>query len=475
MNNRIDIRDDHYKIVVDILKKHLAPTDKVFAYGSRVKWTTKSSSDLDLAIVTDRNLFDIIEDFEESDLPYKVDIMDYKKLPDNMRDEIDFFKVAILFNWQNVKLGDVITFQRGYDLPKIKMLAGDIPVVGSNSIIGYHNKYTTESPFLSIGRSGNVGTPFYLEQDCWAHNTCLFVKEIRNAKMKFIYYLLKTINLKNFSGGSAVPTLNRNHLNHIPILLPPLPEQERIADILSAFDDKIELNSKISSGLEDLARLLFRRDFIDNEANVNWDITTLSKFIINTLSGDWGKEKSTGEYTSEVYCVRGSDIPNLLMGTMDKIPKRFILEKNFIKKQVFINDLIVEISGGSPTQSTGRIAYIHSELFDILDRPFISTNFCRVLRTNNSTESLYVYHYWKYLYDNKIFFKYENGTTGIKNLDITNVLAKEEIRLPPKELLEKFENTVAPMYQKIKVLQKENINLRATRDLLLPRLIKGEI
>ncbi len=436
MNNRIDIRDDHYKIVVDILKKHLAPTDKVFAYGSRVKWTTKSSSDLDLAIVTDRNLFDIIEDFEESDLPYKVDIMDYKKLPDNMRDEIDFFKVAILFNWQNVKLGDVITFQRGYDLPKIKMLAGDIPVVGSNSIIGYHNKYTTESPFLSIGRSGNVGTPFYLEQDCWAHNTCLFVKEIRNAKMKFIYYLLKTINLKNFSGGSAVPTLNRNHLNHIPILLPPLPEQERITDILSAFDDKIEINTKICSGLEDMARLLFRREFIDNEASVDWEIVCLSD-VADITTGKRPPIKLSEK-------SENASIPIIGAGGIMAYTNEYLFNQDII--------------------TTGRVG-THGVINRYYEKNWVSDN-----------ALIFISQYMNFIYFflQTIDFKaYNVGSTQplITQTSIKNI----ELQRPPKELLEKFENTVAPMYQKIKVLQKENINLRATRDLLLPRLMKGEI
>jgi type I restriction enzyme S subunit len=67
-------------------------------------------------------------------------------------------------NWQKVRLGDVITFQRGYDLPREKMINGPYPVIGSTGIIGFHNEFTTETPSISVGRSGNVGNPFMINQ-----------------------------------------------------------------------------------------------------------------------------------------------------------------------------------------------------------------------------------------------------------------------------------------------------------------------
>lgn len=143
--------------------------------------------------------------------------------------------------WKEYKLGEVLTFQRGYDLPKSEMNGGDIPVAGSNGVIGYHNQYTTKGPGITIGRSGNIGVPRFYEDNFWAHNTTLFVKDFHGNDEKFMYYFLQTVDFTQFNTGSAVPSLNRNHIHELSIFIPPLKEQERIASILSSLDDKIDL------------------------------------------------------------------------------------------------------------------------------------------------------------------------------------------------------------------------------------------
>ena len=75
--------------------------------------------------------------------------------------------------WKTYTLGDLVTFQRGHDLTKIENVDGIYPVAGSNGIIGYHNAFTTKAPGITIGRSGNIGNPYYYEKDFWAHNTTL--------------------------------------------------------------------------------------------------------------------------------------------------------------------------------------------------------------------------------------------------------------------------------------------------------------
>jgi len=152
-------------------------------------------------------------------------------------------------NWNTCLLGDVLTFQRGYDLPKTKMIDGKYPVVGSNGIIGYHNEYTTESPSITVGRSGNTGNPFILYGRSWSHNTTLYVKEFKNSDPVFVYYLLKTLDLSNFAGGSAVPTLNRNHIHTLEVTVPPLKEQVEIGRTLRILDDKVTNNTKINHHL----------------------------------------------------------------------------------------------------------------------------------------------------------------------------------------------------------------------------------
>ncbi|HOH84589.1 MAG TPA: restriction endonuclease subunit S, partial [Bacteroidales bacterium] len=155
--------------------------------------------------------------------------------------------------WKEYKLGDVITFQRGHDLPKTEMKDGLYPVAGSNGIIGYHNNFTTKGPGITIGRSGSIGTPFFYEHDYWAHNTVLYVKDFKGNFQKFIFYFLKTLDFTQFNAGSAVPTLNRNHIHDLLVKIPPYDEQTAIASILSSLDDKIDLLHCQNKTLEQMA------------------------------------------------------------------------------------------------------------------------------------------------------------------------------------------------------------------------------
>ena len=152
--------------------------------------------------------------------------------------------------WIECTLGDILTFQRGHDLPKSQMMNGDIPVVGSNGIIGYHNAFTTAAPSITIGRSGNVGNPFIVYGKTWSHNTTLYIKEFKNSDPVFVYYFLKTLDLANYAGGSAVPTLNRNHIHSLPIRVPKeKADQHSIGLILKLLDDKITCNKEINDNL----------------------------------------------------------------------------------------------------------------------------------------------------------------------------------------------------------------------------------
>ena len=158
--------------------------------------------------------------------------------------------------WKNCKLGDVITFQRGKDLPRSKMIDGPFPVIGSNGIIGWHNEYTSSGPVITVGRSGNTGRPFMYKGAAWAHNTTLYVKEFKEAIPEYIYYFLQTLNLSSHAGGSAVPTLNRNHVHTLDISVPDLDTQARIATTLAAIDTEIKLNNQINDYLADLGETI---------------------------------------------------------------------------------------------------------------------------------------------------------------------------------------------------------------------------
>ena len=169
-------------------------------------------------------------------------------------------------SWKSSALGELLNFRRGHDLPKTKMKEGPVPVVGSSGIIGFHNEFTTKNPCLTIGRSGNIGNPHILEEDCWAHNTTLYVDDFKGNEPKYLFYLLKTLGLSNYGGGSAVPTLNRNHIHPIVVrYTSSRDEQKNIAHVLSTLDEKIEVNNQISKTLENMAQAIYKHWFVDFE------------------------------------------------------------------------------------------------------------------------------------------------------------------------------------------------------------------
>ena len=376
--------------------------------------------------------------------------------------------------WKTYRLGDICKFYYGKALPAIQRIPGEIPVYSSAGITGWHNKALSNGPAIIIGRKGTVGSVFYTSVPFFCIDTTYYIlSDDTLYDIKFLYYLLKSLKLELLNEDSVVPGLNRETAYNQHVLLPPLDEQRKIAGILGALDDKIELNRRINANLEEQAQALFKSWFIDDES-LKSKSGFFKDIIQTTLSGDWGKEVPKGNYLSEVYCIRGADIPNIKYGDKGNLPTRFILEKNLQNKKLSENDLVVEISGGSPTQSTGRICLITNSLLHRLGKNVICTNFCRALKPV-SGYSFFIYLYWQYLYNKNIMFSYENGTTGIKNLDITDFLNKEAILIPDKNRIQEFNNMLQPIYDMIYRNGMENEQLSALRDTLLPKLMKGEI
>ena len=168
--------------------------------------------------------------------------------------------------WQRITLGQLATFHRGYDLPHADMIEGQYPVVGSNGIIGFHEDFKAKGLGVVIGRSGNLGKPFFVKTDYWPHNTSLYVSEFHCSDPSFVYYFLKTLNLGDYNAGSAVPTLNRNHIHSLEVVVPSkIEEQAVIGKILSNLDSKIEINNQSNKVLEAVGEAVFKRWFIDFE------------------------------------------------------------------------------------------------------------------------------------------------------------------------------------------------------------------
>ena len=158
--------------------------------------------------------------------------------------------------WEVKPLVDIATLQRGKDLPKQNQIPGPYPIVGSSGVIGYHTEYVCVGPGVVTGRSGSIGKLTYVEREYWPHNTALYVKNFYANNPKFIYYLLHSLNFKKYATGVSVPTLNRNFIHSALLPLPPLPLQQKIANILSTVDKKIESEENKKSALDELFKSL---------------------------------------------------------------------------------------------------------------------------------------------------------------------------------------------------------------------------
>ena len=283
-------------------------------------------------------------------------------------------------------------------------------------------------------------------------------------------YLMAKVGVTGIGAGK----FDLDFLQKLMIPIPSERERKSIVGFASSISEKIRCNAKVNDNLEQQAQAIFKEWFIENPENNEWSTGTFSELIKTTLNGDWGKEAPTGNNTEKVYCIRGADIPEVKAGNKGKMPTRYILPKNFVKKQLTAGDIVVEISGGSPTQSTGRCTAITQSLLDRYDSGMVCTNFCKAIKPKEGY-SLFIYYYWQYLYGKGIFFSYENGTTGIKNLDFSGFIETETILIPPVDKVIAFDDYCKSIFNQIFANGKQNEHLAVLRDTLLPKLMSGEL
>ena len=363
--------------------------------------------------------------------------------------------------WKTYRLGDILNFRRGHDLPKTDMVNGEIPVAGSNGIIGSHNVSTPIEPCITIGRSGNVGTP-YIYDKCWAHNTVLYVDDFKGNDPLYLYYLLKTIPLASYGGGSAVPTLNRNHIHPIEIKhTPSLEEQRRIAGILGAIDDKIENNRRINTNLELQAQALYKQWFVDNRQD-DWRTYKLNDITLHITDGvhNTVKDSPNGEY----YLLSCKNIKNgtLSIGNNERRIDTDTFARLRKRTQLAQGDILVT--------SVGTVG----EMFLVNELP-MNYEFQRsvaIIKPNQDIVSSY------FLYATLLYLQNEIkhlAHGAVQQCIFISDLKEYSLVLPNKKETSDFGSVVSPIFDKITKLQRENINLTTLRDTLLPKLMNGEL
>ena len=186
----------------------------------------------------------------------------------------------------------------------------------------------------------------------------------------------------------------------------------------------------------------------------------LADIIDTFITGDWGEESPTQDTPNAAYCVRGADIVPITNHNFTDIPQRYVCDRTKETKLLVAGDLVIEKSGGSPTQSTGRIVYVSEDLIKAKGN-VVSSNFCTAFRVKAGWNPLYVYYFWQNVYNHGAFFNFEGKTSGIKNLQLDNALSAIDIEYLPLEKQNQIVASLASIDEKIKVNRQINDNLEA--------------
>ena len=340
---------------------------------------------------------------------------------------------------RSVSLFDAITLQRGFDLPTSQRKTGRYPVVTSTGMATTHDEFKVRGPGVVIGRSGSIGGGQYITGDFWPLNTTLWVKDFKANNEKFIYYLLKSLDFSSFNAGAAVPTLNRNHLSALKVTIPDRITQDKIANILGALDEKIELNRQMNETLEQMGQALFRHYFIDNPEVEKWGSINL---------GDKIKPRRGKSLQSKN--MKPGAVPVISGGLK---PAGLHDESNTIAPVI-----TVSASGAN----AGFTALWDEDVWSA-DSSFIDT-----------TITPHVYFYYLFLSRNqKRIYEMQTGS-GQPHIYPSHL---ELLELPnaPELLIAEFNERVSVNFKKIEENKKQVQTLTTLRDTLLPRLINGKV
>lgn len=165
----------------------------------------------------------------------------------------------IPLNWEVGTLIDLIELQRGFDLPTQNRIEGTYPIFASTGTSEKHNEFRVKAPGIVTGRSGSLGEVFYVDEDFWPLNTTLWVKHFKKATPIFSYYVLKGINIIDYNGGSAVPTLNRNDIHRHQLIVPEKAVVEKFEKLQQAFFKQIKILNQENQKLTELKALLLSK------------------------------------------------------------------------------------------------------------------------------------------------------------------------------------------------------------------------
>ncbi len=396
-------------------------------------------------------------------------------------------------DWRETTLGEFIALQRGHDLTETQRRSGTIPVIGSAGENGSHDTARAKGPGVVIGRSGaSFGQVHFCSVDFWPHNTTLYVTDFRGNCPLFVYYLLKTIDFDRYNSGSAQASLNRNFIYPMPIRVPQLGDQEAIASILGALDDKIELNRRMNATLEAMARALFQSWFVDFDpvrAKLDGHTPAVESApslefpdsFENTCLGLVPRGWSVDSIGNVVDCVGGGTPSTVEPKYWDKGHHCWTTPKDFSTLQApfltetdrKVTDLgLTKISSGLLPAGTvlmssrAPVGYLAIAAMPVaINQGFVA------IRPNERLSSVYLLNWCK---ENMHEIKRRATGTTFEEISKANFRPIDMI-LPPQKLVDFFTEAMSPSYRRILSNVTESRTLAQLRDTMLPKLLSGEL
>lgn len=394
--------------------------------------------------------------------------------------------------WREVSLGEVVTLQRGFDLPAQDRRPGKVPVVSSSGVSDFHTEPRVKGPGVVTGRYGTIGQVFLLEEDYWPLNTTLWVRDFHGNDARFVSYLLRTVDFGSCSDKSSVPGVNRNDLHRIPVLLPPPAEQASIAAMLGSLDKKIELNRRMNATLESIAGALFQSWFVDFDpvrAKVDGrrafglDTETAMLFpdrldrIDGTIRPKEWETKSVYEcaiFTNGVafknvqFSPDGAGLPVVKIAELKNgvsNQTQFTSEELAPKYKIRDGDILFSWSGSPDTSIdtflwAGGDGWLNQHIFKV-----------EVLQPE---AKLFVYYLLRFLKPTFIEIARNKQTTGLGHVTAQD-MKRLQVVFPPKLVLRSFQSLIEPVFKKTFATLVASRTLTTVRDTLLPKLLRGEI
>ena len=383
---------------------------------------------------------------------------------------------------RNIKFKDFITLQRGFDLPKHNRDEGNYPVIAATGIHGSHSEFKVHPPGVVTGRSGSLGEVVLVERPYWPLNTTLWVKDFKGNIPRYVYYYLKTLDLKRYNSGAGVPTLNRNHLDSLPVKIHDSQDQNKISAILSAYDDLIENNLRRIKILEEMAQNLYREWFVKFRFPGHQKVKMVDS-PLGKIPGGW--EVLKVRQVANIYrgkSYRSQDLqdegglPFVNLKCVDR-GGGFRIDglKNFrgdYKESHIVkhDDIVIAIT--DMTQERRIVAHA-ARIPDLGKGKAVFSMDLVKLEPKDMYPHEYIYAMLRYSHFSDEVKLHANGV-NVLHLSPDRIM-DFKFPLAPKHLREKCADILSKTFQLSDLLERRNVYLRQTRDLLLPKLIPGDL